>query len=115
MTLSPAEKSTLRARAHPLQPVVLIGGQGLTDAVVAEIGRNLHAHELIKIRVAGAAREVRDEMLAQICANLDAAPVQHIGKILVIYKPRPEDAARPKPQRTPRKLPRMPKRSYQDR
>lgn len=115
MNLSPAEKSALRARAHALHPVVQIGDQGLTEAVVAEIARSLAAHELIKIRVAGESREIRDDILKQICTQLDAAPVQHIGKILVIYKPRPEDADRPKQQRTARKLPRMPKRSYQDR
>ena len=92
ITLSSSERSALRARAHPLQPVVLIGDQGLTEAVVAEIGRGLLAHELIKIRVAAGTREARDDILAQICEKLDAAPVQHIGKILVIYKPRPEDA-----------------------
>jgi RNA-binding protein len=113
-TLSPAERSVLRARAHPLHPVVLIGDQGLSDAVIAEIGRSLLAHELIKIRVAGASREIRDEMLARICTELDAAPVQHIGKILVLYRPRPEDAGA-KPLRKPRKTPRLPKRAYQNR
>jgi putative YhbY family RNA-binding protein len=87
MKLSPAERSKLRAEAHALNPVVIIGEAGLTPAVMKEIDASLKAHGLIKIRVFGDDREARLEMLESICAEMDAAPVQHIGKLLVIYRP----------------------------
>jgi putative YhbY family RNA-binding protein len=67
----------------------MIGNAGLTDSVLKEIAQTLKIHELIKIRVM-AEREQRAEILSAICNQLDAAPVQHIGKILVVYKPNPE-------------------------
>ena len=85
--LSSDERRHLKALAHPLNPVVMIGNNGLTDAVMCEIAINLDAHELIKIRVQGDDREVRVALLEQICQDLSAAPVQHIGKLLVIYRP----------------------------
>jgi RNA-binding protein len=84
--LNPAQRRFLRAQAHALHPVVLIGDAGLSDAVLKEIAASLKAHELIKIKVAGDDRDERSRMLDTICHTLDAAPVQHIGKTLVIYK-----------------------------
>ena len=77
----------MRARAHGLNPVVSISDNGLTESVVNEIDNSLKAHELIKIKVAGDDREERATMIDTICETLGAAPVQHIGKTLVIYKP----------------------------
>jgi len=90
--LSPIERRKLKARAHPLDPVVHVGGNGLTGAVLAEIARALDAHELIKVRAAGLDRGAREAMLGEICARLGALPVQHIGKVLVVYRPKPESA-----------------------
>ena len=90
--LSPIERKKLKARAHALDPIIHLGGKGLTEAVIAEIGRALAAHELIKVRAAGMERDAREAALAEICARLDAQPVQHIGKVLVIYRQKPEDA-----------------------
>ncbi|TKC80417.1 YhbY family RNA-binding protein [Trinickia terrae] len=87
LKVSPAERADLRSQAHALKPVVLIGAEGLTDAVLAEIKVHLAAHQLIKIRVFGDDREERVEIYEQICDQLNAAPVQHIGKLLVIWKP----------------------------
>jgi putative YhbY family RNA-binding protein len=92
MKLTPAERSKLRAEAHGLNPVVMIGEAGLTPSVMKEIDANLNAHGLIKVRVLGDEREARLEMLDTICAELDAAPVQHIGKLLVIYRPKKEES-----------------------
>lgn len=89
-TLSPAERKGLKARAHRLEPVVRIGDDGASDAVIAEIERALAAHALIKIRAASLAREARELALAQICERCAAQPVQHIGKVLVIYRKKPE-------------------------
>ena len=88
--LTPAERSALRAEAHGLNPVVMIGEAGLTESVVKEISASLDAHGLIKVRVFGDDREARVAMYEQICLDLDAAPVQHIGKLLVLYRPKKE-------------------------
>ncbi len=88
--LTPIQRKFLRAEAHGLKPVVMIGNAGLSDAVLSEIGRGLAAHELIKIRVFNDDREAREAWLAEICARLECAPVQHIGKLLLVYKPAEE-------------------------
>jgi putative YhbY family RNA-binding protein len=86
--LTPAERSALRAEAHGLNPVVMIGEAGLTEAVMKEVASSLDAHGLIKVRVFGDDREARVTMYEQICEELEAAPVQHIGKLLVLYRPK---------------------------
>ncbi len=89
--LTPAERSALRAEAHGLNPVVMIGEAGLTEAVMKEVSSSLDAHGLIKVRVFGDDREARIAMYEQICAELEAAPVQHIGKLLVLYRPKKDE------------------------
>jgi putative YhbY family RNA-binding protein len=84
--LSPTRRRELKARAHALDPVVSIGGAGLTPAVLAEIDRGLKSHELIKVRVPAADRHEREAILAEICSRTGAQPVQHIGKILVLFR-----------------------------
>ncbi|WP_250499725.1 YhbY family RNA-binding protein [Caballeronia sp. GAWG1-5s-s] len=98
LELSPAQRSDLRSQAHALKPVVLVGAEGLTDAVLNEIGVHLEAHQLIKIRVFGDDREARIAIYDEICDRLNAAPIQHIGKLLVIW--RPEGAAPAKSRNT---------------
>ncbi|MBI3284492.1 MAG: YhbY family RNA-binding protein [Burkholderiales bacterium] len=88
LKLTPAERSELRSEAHALKPIVLIGEAGLTPAVLKEIDAGLNAHGLIKVRVFGDDRDARIAMYDTICAELDAAPVQHIGKLLVVYRPK---------------------------
>lgn len=88
--LSPARRRELKARAHALDPVVLIGGSGLSPRVLEEIDRNLKSHELIKVRVNGADRDVRESMLEEICGKTGAQPLQHIGKIFVLFRENPE-------------------------
>ncbi|MBY4896252.1 YhbY family RNA-binding protein [Cupriavidus sp. AU9028] len=89
LQLIPAQRSELRSRAHGLNPVVMIGAEGLTRSVLAEIDRSLAAHDLIKIRVFGDDRESRIEIYEAICDELNAAPIQHIGKLLVVWRPGP--------------------------
>lgn len=86
--LTPAERSELRAEAHGLKPIVIIGEAGLTPSVMKEIDASLNSHGLIKVRVFGDDREARVAMYDSICAELSAEPVQHIGKLLVIYRPK---------------------------
>lgn len=97
--LTPAERKAHRANAHHLDPVVMIGGDGLTPAVVKETDAALKAHGLIKVRVFADDRTARDEIFTALCDQLDAAPVQHIGKLLVLWRPQPE---KPKVEREDR-------------
>jgi putative YhbY family RNA-binding protein len=89
--LTPAERKALKARAHALNPILQLGGKGLSEAVLAEIGRALDAHELIKVRAGGLERDERDAAMATLCARLGAEPVQHIGKVLVLYRQKPAE------------------------
>jgi RNA-binding protein len=89
-TLSARDRSRLKARAHALEPAVTIGQDGLTDAVLREIDRALTAHELIKVRWADGDRQERRQLLQTICERTDAAPVQQIGRIFVLWRPRAE-------------------------
>ncbi|MEQ1593041.1 MAG: YhbY family RNA-binding protein [Thiobacillaceae bacterium] len=85
--LTPAQRQFLKGLAHRLQPVVMIGNQGLTAAVQKEIEHSLAAHELIKIKAATDEPDTRRTWMDDICAAAKATPVQQIGKILVIYRP----------------------------
>lgn len=91
--LLPAFRRELRARAHPLHPVVSIGQHGLTPPVLHEIDVALRAHELVKVRVGGDDRDARLALLTRICEELDCGAVQQIGKLLVLWRPRPAAAA----------------------
>lgn len=112
--LTSADRRALRARAHHLRPVVMIGNDGLTASVRREIDVNLKSHELIKIRLTGDARETREALAQAICEATDAAVVQHIGKILVVYREKPPEERKAAPRRVRRKAPRKTKRSYQN-
>lgn len=90
MSLTSAQRKDLKAKAHHLNPVILMGNQGLTEAVLKAIDEALTAHELIKIKVAGAEREQRQEWLTAICDQLMAEAVDTIGRILIVYRKNPE-------------------------
>jgi putative YhbY family RNA-binding protein len=87
--MTPQEKKLLRARAHKLDPIVIVGAKGLTDAVLAEIDFALKAHELIKVRAGTMDRRERDEAMSAICARTGAEPVQQVGKVFVLFKKKP--------------------------
>jgi len=95
LTLTPAERKAHRAAAHHLDPVVMIGGEGLTPAVLKEADLALKAHGLIKLRVFSDDRTEREALLGRLADALQAAPVQHIGKLLVLWRPVPAKAAAP--------------------
>ena len=99
LNLTPAERSELRSQAHGLNPVVMIGESGLTPAVVKEADAALDAHGLIKVRVFGDDREARLAYYETLCSELGAAPVQHIGKLLVLYRPKKDKVKEAKPTR----------------
>ena len=107
IAISPAERRALRARAHKLKPVVFVGQHGLTPAVLHEIDIALTAHELIKVRVFSDARDEREALLERICNEMDTAPVQHLGKVLTLWRPAPEPEPEvrkpaPRPKARPR-------------
>jgi putative YhbY family RNA-binding protein len=96
--LTPAERKALRAAAHHLDPVVVIGAEGLGDAVLRAADEALRAHGLIKVRMFSDSRDERAAALERLADGLSAAPVQHIGKLLVLWRPKPpkpEPAAEP--------------------
>ncbi|MBU3710155.1 MAG: YhbY family RNA-binding protein [Limnohabitans sp.] len=88
--LTPAQRKVHRADAHHLEPVVMIGNDGLTPAVVKETDAALNAHGLIKVRVLGDDRSAREIIFQNLAEQLSAAPIQHIGKLLVLWRPQPE-------------------------
>jgi RNA-binding protein len=93
LSLTARERTKLKAQAHALEPVVQLGNAGLSDAVVAEVDRALTAHELIKVRIGGDDREARVALGDALSERTDAAIVQRVGKIVVLWRPEPEDAA----------------------
>jgi putative YhbY family RNA-binding protein len=88
--LSPAQRKSLKAEAHRLEPVVTIGGKGLTEEVIAEIDHALNAHQLIKVRAPSLERDARGVAFAAICEQTGAEPVQHIGKVFVLFRKKDE-------------------------
>lgn len=92
ITLTPAQRKVHRADVHHLDPVVLVGGDGLTAAVKKEVDGALKAHGLIKVRVFSDDRAAREAMMQTLADELGAAPIQHIGKLLVLWRPMPEKA-----------------------
>ena len=116
LILTSAQRRELRARGHHLHPTVIIGDAGLTTSVLNEINKNLSSHGLIKVRAASVEHATREQWLAEICTSLHAASVQHIGKILLVYRPLPETPnSKPKSKKVKprRKAPRRLKRSFQ--
>lgn len=102
--LSPADRKEHRSSAHHLDPVVMIGGEGLSASVEKEVDAALKAHGLIKVRVFNDDRTAREAMFAALADKLGAAPIQHIGKLLVLWRPVPpkEKAEREERQPGPR-------------
>lgn len=90
--LTPAARKEQRSLAHHLNPVVMVGTDGLTPSVKKEVDAALNAHGLIKIRVFSDDRAARESMLQLLADELTAAPIQHIGKLLVIWRPLAEKA-----------------------
>ena len=90
LNLSNKQKQHLKSLAHSLKPVVLLGANGLTEGVMAEIELALNHHELIKVKVPEEDRELREQIYTTILAHTHAYRVQVVGKILTLYKPSPE-------------------------
>ncbi len=91
LLLTPRERADLRAKAHVLEPVIQVGQAGLSDALVAEVDRALLAHELIKVKLGSADREIRASLTQELCSRTGAAEVQQLGKVVVLWRPRSKD------------------------
>ncbi|MEK6596117.1 MAG: YhbY family RNA-binding protein [Pseudomonadota bacterium] len=114
LTLTIAHQRELKARAHTLNPVVMIGKTGLSASVIEELNRGLLSHELIKVKAQIDDRIARNALFEEICQQLDAAPVQHIGKIFIIYRPKPEDKESAYAPGKKKREPSRTKRSFQN-
>ena len=99
--LTPAQRKDQRAEAHHLNAVVMIGSDGLTDAVKKEADAALNAHGLIKVRVQSDDRAGREVIFQALANELHAAPIQHIGKLLVLWRPLPEKEKKVSEDRMP--------------
>ncbi|MDH5480402.1 MAG: YhbY family RNA-binding protein [Nitrosomonas sp.] len=117
LTLTVLRQRELKAQAHAINPIVTIGKFGLSPSVIEELDRGLISHELIKVKVQLDDRDIRKALFEEVCKKLDAAPVQHIGKIFIIYRPKPEEESKKQNIQPPfRKKhdPRRLKRSFQN-
>ncbi len=101
IALTPTQRKEHRSAAHHLDPVVMIGADGLTDAVAREADAALKAHGLIKVRVLCDDRAAREALFATLAERLNAAPIQHIGKLLVLWRPIPPKVATESEDRKP--------------
>jgi RNA-binding protein len=93
LTLTSRERTQLKARAHHLKPIVRVGQAGISDAFIAEVDRALADHELIKVRIDSDDRTARDAAGDEICARTSSASVQRVGKVLVLWRPKPDESA----------------------
>ena len=85
--LTEKQKRHLKALAHPLNPVIIVGGAGVTEALLKELDSTLEHHELIKVRVNAIDREARDQLIVALCEGSQSLLVQRIGHIAVLYRP----------------------------
>jgi putative YhbY family RNA-binding protein len=89
-SLNARDRARLKARAHALEPVVKVGSTGLTDNLIAEVDRALTAHELIKVKIPADDRAARVALGDEICARTGASAVHRVGKVLILWRPRPQ-------------------------
>lgn len=102
MNLSESQKKYLRGRGHDLKPLILVGDAGLSKSLLTEYESTLKHHELIKVKVRGADRETRDEMINKLCIDHGASLIQRVGNVALLY--------RANPQKKPEKRLRIPSR-----
>jgi RNA-binding protein len=82
------DRARLKARAHGLEPVVHVGGTGVTDRLIAEVDRALTAHELIKVKIPVDDRAARIAIGDEVCTRTAAVSVHRVGKVLILWRPR---------------------------
>lgn len=87
IALTNAQTRFLRGQAHGLKAMLQVGGKGISDALVDEVVLALEHHELVKVKIAADDREVRDTLVADLVRRADAALVQRIGHVAILYRP----------------------------
>jgi RNA-binding protein len=92
ISLTSRQRAHLKARAHALEPIMQIGKTGAQEAVVAEVDGALTAHGLIKVKINDADRDAREAIGDAVAARTDSTVVQRVGKVVVLWRPRPDDA-----------------------
>ena len=90
MSLTTAQRTHLRRLGHPLEPIVLVGQNGLSPNLVAERDRALRDHELVKVRARVGDRELRDEILDELAKQTGAEIVQRVGHVGLYYRRNPD-------------------------
>jgi len=100
LPLTSRERARLKAKAHHLKPIVRVGLAGLSDAFVAEVDRALGDHELVKVQIDRNDRAARQAAADELCARTASASVQRVGKILILWRPRPEEPDLPESGRS---------------
>jgi RNA-binding protein len=85
--LTTAQSRFLRGQAHDLKAMLQVGGKGVTDAVITEVGEALEHHELVKVKISAEDREARDAMIGELANRSGAALVQRIGHVAILYRP----------------------------
>jgi RNA-binding protein len=93
LSLTARDRARLKARAHALEPNVTVGNAGATTAVIAEVNRALAKHELIKVKIQGDDRDLRKQIGEALAAGADAAVVHRVGKVVILFRPKPEESA----------------------
>jgi RNA-binding protein len=89
--LTSKQRRKLRALAHPLEPVVQIGKEGVTDGVAGAVDGALATHELVKVKLGPAAPDDRHAAAAALAARTSSELVQVLGKVIVLYRRRPDE------------------------
>lgn len=92
VSLTPRQRARLKALAHALEPIIHVGKTGVQDAVVAQVNGALTAHGLIKVKINDPDRDEREEIANALVAATDSAVVQQVGKVVVLWRPKPDDA-----------------------
>ncbi|MEZ5544723.1 MAG: ribosome assembly RNA-binding protein YhbY [Lysobacteraceae bacterium] len=88
--ISSSQKRYLRGLAHSLKPVILLGEKGVTPGVLAELDLALSHHELVKVRIPGEDRQVREAVVVELAEQTNAAVVQRIGHVATLYRRNPD-------------------------
>ncbi|MCP1374963.1 ribosome assembly RNA-binding protein YhbY [Dyella lutea] len=91
MALSPSQRRYLRSLAHDLNPVILLGAKGATEAVVKELGQALDHHELVKVKLSGGDKDERQSQIDFLIVGTGAENVQEIGHIVVLFRRNADD------------------------
>ena len=91
--LTSKQRKNLEKLAHDLQPVVIVGGAGVTDGVISMVDKSLAAHELIKVKF-NEYKDEKNELTEELCLKTDATLVRIIGNVAILFRPAPKEEDR---------------------